>query len=70
MHVVLKELEENISDQSMNTSQQAQLGVIGGGCTDVLNELDDLLKKYKRLGTISEWTWDRMKWGFEDIQRI
>lgn len=53
LHVLLKDLEENISDQSMNTSQQAQLGVIGGGCTEVLNELDDLRKKYKRLGTKS-----------------
>ena len=44
LHVVLKELEENLSDQSMNTSQQAQLSVIGDGCTDVINDLDDLLK--------------------------
>ena len=70
LHVILKELEENLSDQSMNSHQQAQLNVLGDGCNEVLKDLDNLLKRYQRLGTKSQRTWDRMKWGLEDIQTI
>lgn len=70
LHIVLKEIEETLSDQSLTSGQETQLSVLTDGCSAVLDDLDKLLKKYHGLGTQSQRTWDRMKWGLEDIQAI
>ena len=70
LHVVLKEVEDSLSSQSLNGGQEAQLIILNDGCSDVLKDLDKLLKKYHSLGTKSQRTWDRMKWDLEDTQAI
>jgi hypothetical protein len=40
------------------------------GCNEVLVDLQDLLDKYGSLGTRTQRTFDRMRWGFEDIATI
>lgn len=54
LHVILKELQDNASDEILNGQQQAQLDVLGSGCNDVLKDLDSLLKKYQSLGLKSQ----------------
>ncbi|KAH0537212.1 hypothetical protein FGG08_005991, partial [Glutinoglossum americanum] len=67
LHALLKEIEENLSAQTLSLTRQARLKTIGDGCYNVLEELQSLIDKYKSLGTQSKRTWDRMKWGSTDI---
>ena len=39
-------------------------------CDKVLGDLQSLVDKYERLGTQSKRTWDRIKWGNEDVAEI
>lgn len=39
-------------------------------CTEVLRQLEDLLTRYRSLGTNQKKAWDRVKFGDEDIQII
>lgn len=70
LHIVLKEVEESLSGQTLSGSQETQLRTLGNGCNDVLNDLNMLVEKYNSFGTNSQRTWDRVKWGREDIQSI
>lgn len=70
LHVVLKEVEESLSVQRLNSAQGTQLRVLGEGCSNVLKDLKLLMEKYNSLGTKSQQTWDRMKWGWENTQFI
>ena len=40
------------------------------GCEKVLVDLQNLVEKYESLGTQSKRTWDRMRWGNEDVAEI
>jgi hypothetical protein len=70
LHALLKEIEENLSAQTLSSTRQARLKTIGDGCRNVLEELQSLVDKYESLGTQSKRTWDRMKWGFTDIAEL
>ncbi|KAH0534140.1 hypothetical protein FGG08_007266 [Glutinoglossum americanum] len=65
LHIVLKETEEYVSGQaaSLGPDREAQLIILGKGCREVLQDLERLLLRYESLGTQSQRTWDRMKWG-------
>jgi hypothetical protein len=67
LHIVLKETEENLSEQNLDADQERRLNDLCAGCNGVLKDLDSLLERYNSLGTKSQRTWDRMKWGLEDI---
>lgn len=67
LHAVLKEVHEAFSQQTLSPSRQTSLKYVGDGCRDVLAELQALVEKYHSLGINSKLTWDRMKWGAEDI---
>ncbi|KAH0564724.1 hypothetical protein GP486_001886 [Trichoglossum hirsutum] len=67
LHALLKEIEENFSAETLSSTSQARLKTIGDGCYNVLEELQSLADKYESLGTQSKRTWDRMKWGSNDI---
>ena len=70
LHAVLKEADETIFRSPLSPESQARLEIIGDGCQRVLGDLQALVDKYERLGTQSKRTWDRMKWGAEDIVEL
>lgn len=70
LHLVLKELEEILSDETLSATQQARLDNIGDGCRAVLQDLQDILNKYHSLGTKTKRTWDRLGWGSSDIAEL
>jgi hypothetical protein len=43
---------------------------IGNGCREVLEDLESHLARYDRLGTQQQRTWDRMRFGLDDISEI
>lgn len=70
LHAVLKESEETLFRRPLKTTRAERLIVIKDGCDKVLTDLQSLVDKYESLGTKSKRTWDRMKWGNEDIAEI
>jgi len=71
LHTVLKETQEYVSEWGarFGPDREAQLAILGKGCHEVLQDLERLLQRYESLGTHTQWTWDRMRWGAEDIAR-
>ena len=67
---MLKESEEILFRHPLKTARAERLIVIKDGCEKVLADLHSLVERYKSLGTNSKRTWDRMKWGYEDIADI
>ena len=72
LHLVLKETEELVAENGsgLRGEQGLQLRHVADGCDRVLKEVEGLLKKYESLGTKSQRTWDRMKWGAEGISNV
>ena len=70
LHAVLKEADETILKTPLPPQSQARLKTICDGCQSVLSDLQALVDKYENLGTQSKWTWDRMKWGTENVVEI
>lgn len=70
LHVVLKESQENLLVPPPAPTREARLRVVLEGCTNVLNDLQTLVKKYEGLGSKSKVTWDRLKWGKENVTEI
>lgn len=70
MHAVLKEGEETLFIHPLPPARAERLSVIKDGCDRVLVDLQSLVQEYESLGTQSKRTWDRMKWGNEDIAEI
>ena len=70
MHIVLKEVEEEVLARPLAPIKQERLEAIGEGCYLVLNDLDNLIKRYQSLATQSKRTWDRMRYGMEDITEL
>ncbi len=67
---MLKEGEETLFVGPLSPERAERLKVIKDGCDKVLVDLQRLVEKYENLGTQSKRTWDRMKWGNEDIAEI
>ncbi|XMA13413.1 hypothetical protein WAI453_006204 [Rhynchosporium graminicola] len=67
LHAVLKEVEEALADEPLTESKKLNLATIGSGCHSVLSDLQILLTKYESMGPQSRRTWDRMKWGSNDV---
>lgn len=70
LHIVLKEIEENLQQSRLRPAREAEMLRLGRGCSDVLEDLEALLLKYKSLSTQSQRTWDRMRFGWEDVNAI
>jgi hypothetical protein len=71
LHVVLKETEEYLEEsKGLSPTRVQRLGTIISGCRDVLGELKRLLDGYESLGTQAQRTWDRMRWGLEDLSEV
>lgn len=70
LHLVLKEVEETYSDETLPDAQQSHLQTIGDGCRAVLEDLQTILDKYNSLGSKTKRTWDRLGWGSRDIVEL
>ena len=70
LHVVLKEVDETFLKSPLPPQSQKRLKTICDGCQNVLSDLQALVDKYESLGTQSKRTWDRMKWGTENVTEI
>jgi hypothetical protein len=70
LHAVLKEAEETVFARHLSLQKRERLKAVGDGCYRVLEDLQTLVKKYESLGTQSKRTWDRLKWGTEDIAEL
>ena len=72
LHAVLKEADETILSSPLSLSPQSQerLKRIYDGCQRALSDLQALVDKYQSLGIQRKWTWDRIKWGTENIVEI
>ena len=70
LHGALKETEELLSQQDLTTEQKIRVTTCQHGCEEVLKDLQILLAKYESLGTRSQRTFDRMKFGMQDINAL
>lgn len=71
LHVILKETEEFLhEDNGLSDSRRSRLATLIETSTDVLNDLKKQLSSYESLGTHSQRTWDRLRWGLEDIADV
>ncbi|TAQ90828.1 hypothetical protein B7494_g874 [Chlorociboria aeruginascens] len=71
LHVVLKETEEYLAEsRGLSPSRDARLAILIDGCKDILADLTRLVNAYESLGTQAQRTWDRMRWGLEDLADV
>ncbi|KAI9813510.1 MAG: hypothetical protein M1832_006308 [Thelocarpon impressellum] len=72
LHVILKETEEFLGDKENGLSQtrKERLSMLLETAHDVLKDLERQLSSYESLGTHSQRTWDRLKWGLEDVAEV
>ena len=68
LHLVLNEAREIAND--LSNSKEEDLRRLINGCKSVLQELEELLQRYKSLGTQSRRTWDRLRWGKGPVKDI
>jgi chromosome segregation ATPase len=71
LHVVLKETEDYIREfTDIDTSRRHRLEILTDGCNSTLQDLQKLLNSYESLGTQAQRTWDRMRFGLEDLADV
>ncbi|KAJ3793196.1 hypothetical protein GGU11DRAFT_423311 [Lentinula aff. detonsa] len=71
LHVVLKETEDYLNEFSdLDTSRRYRLRILTDGCNGALKDLERLLNSYESLGTQAQRTWDRMRFGLEDLADV
>ena len=67
---LLKEAEETLFTRPLPPASQSRLETIGNGCRSVLEDLQALMDKYEGLGLQVKRTWNRLKWGNEDVSEV
>jgi hypothetical protein len=72
LHVVLKETEEYLLESKglSSPTRDDRLRTLIEGCNEILTTLKRLLDGYDSLGTQAQRTWDRMRWGLEDLAEV
>ncbi|OBT64392.1 hypothetical protein VE03_05738 [Pseudogymnoascus sp. 23342-1-I1] len=71
LHVVIKETEEYVAEtEGLSPSRDARLAILIDGCREVLAELEGLLNNYESLGTQAQRSWDRVRWGLEELADV
>ncbi|KAI3321369.1 hypothetical protein HD806DRAFT_503915 [Xylariaceae sp. AK1471] len=71
LHVVLKETEDYLGEfPDLDTSRVNRLRILTDGCHDTLKDLQKLTQSYDNLGTQVQRTWDRFRFGLEDLADI
>ena len=75
LRTAIQELQDEAEnhDSILNRAgpgRKGELNNIMHNCTEVLRELQQLLARYKSLGTNQKRTWDRLKFGSEGVQQV
>ena len=77
LHVVFKTVEDQLCDQgfknktlTLSTKHVDDLKILRDGLKTTLMELDALLKKYQSLIGNHSISFDRLKWGKEDLAEL
>jgi len=70
LYAVLKEAEETFFKVPFRPERQMRIKTVVNGCASVLSDLQRLVCKYESLGLLSKGTWDRIRWGNEDITEL
>lgn len=71
LHVCIKETEEHLEEsKELSPTREQKLYHLTEGCSEVLAELKRLVDGYESLGTQAQRTWDRMRWGLEDLADV
>ena len=70
LHAVLKEVEECLPSDGLAPSKQLRLKNVTQGCSKVLEDLQDLVDRYRGLGTQKRRTWDRVKFASEQTVEL
>jgi hypothetical protein len=69
LHALLKAVEKAVFAQPLSLQEQERLKAVGDGCSRVLEDLQNLVKKCESLGTQGKRTWDRLK-GTEELAEL
>lgn len=69
MYIVLQSIRKSISESETQIAveKREELDRVSRGSISVLNELRDLLNRYSSLGSNSHKTWDKYRWGDENV---
>ena len=75
LHTAILELQDEAENHESilnraGSGRKRELEMILNNCVEVLRELQQLVGKYRSLGTKHMRTWDRIKFGSEGIQQI
>lgn len=70
LRLVLNEVQDAVQDRDLSLAKQQDLKKLVEACTEVLQELQGLLAKYKSLATQSKRTWDRLRWSKDHVESI
>ena len=75
LHAAIRELQDEVDnkDSILNRAgvgRKQELDGLMRNCSDVLGQLEQLLTRYRSLGTKQKRTWDRVKFGSEGLQEI
>lgn len=74
LHIILKDTEEFLDEEqrhrTLGDERRARLATILENSFDVLKDLRKQLSSYESLGTHSQRTWDRLRWGLEDVTDV
>ncbi|KAL9122372.1 MAG: hypothetical protein Q9187_001072 [Circinaria calcarea] len=75
LHTAIRELQDEVDnkDSILNRAgvgRKQELDGLMRNCSDVLGQLEQLLTRYRSLGTKQKRTWDRVKFGSEGLQEI
>ncbi|KAI9780749.1 MAG: hypothetical protein M1839_006536 [Geoglossum umbratile] len=67
LHALLKEIQENLSTETLSSTRQARLKIIGDGCHDVLEELQSLVDNTTQI--VIENKLDKYLWELQNGKR-
>ncbi|TGJ83534.1 hypothetical protein E0Z10_g5243 [Xylaria hypoxylon] len=71
LHVVLKETEDYMGEfRDLDISRVNRLRILTDGCHGTLKDLEKLMQSYDNLGTQVQRTWDRFRFGLQDLTDI
>ena len=75
LRTAIQELQDEAEESNSiltraGSRRKRELESIMKNCTDVLRELQQLITRYRSLGTQQKRTWDRIKFGSEGVQQI
>ena len=76
LHIVIRQVEDELDISgsggvpNLSTKAKNDLEILYDGLEGIMKELDDLLKKYQDLSENHSISFDRLKWGQEDLVRL